>query len=219
MSGSPRASASATRSRRKQRDAAAGRGRAHGAELAVAGRHGGAGSRRGAVIAHRHGAGARGAAVLHARHHFLADIAAFGEIDAAELVHVGFVRKGVAVAEIGAALRHAERNAVRLVFARLDEASAPSSAAAAAARCGGSITRKPERRQARIGIAKADPVRAAARCAVPGREHAEDFGQILDDDLGAQFVEIELVDERRRQARAAHREKSRRRPSPALRRR
>ena len=33
--------------------------------------------------------------------------------------------------------------------------------------------------------------------AVPGREHAERLRQILDDDFGAQFVEIEFFDERR----------------------
>ena len=33
--------------------------------------------------------------------------------------------------------------------------------------------------------------------AVPDREHAERLRQILDDDLGAQFVEIEFFDERR----------------------
>ena len=80
--------------------------------------------------------------MLHARDDFLADIAAFGEIDAAELVHVGLVRKGVAIAEIEAALRHAERDAVRLVLAA-STSVAPSSAVAAAARCGGSMTRKP----------------------------------------------------------------------------
>ena len=62
--------------------------------------------------------------MLHARHHFLADIAAFGEIDTAELIHVGLVRKGVAVAEIRAAARNAERDAVRLVFARGDQRGA-----------------------------------------------------------------------------------------------
>ena len=99
----------------QQRQRAAGRGGPHGADLAVAGRHRGAGRGRGAVIAHRHDAAARGAAVLDSRDDFLADIAALGEIDAAELVHVGFVREGVAVGEIEAAVRHAERDTVCVV--------------------------------------------------------------------------------------------------------
>ena len=45
------------------------------------------------------------------------------------------------------------------------------------------------------------------RHAVPGREHAEAIGEILDRDLGAQFVEAELVGERLRQrARAVDQE-------------
>ena len=148
----------------------AGGGGAHGADLALAGRDRGAGLRRRAVVANRHGARARDAAMLHARDHLLADIAAFGEIDAAELVHVGLVREGVAVAEIDAALRNAERDAVRLVFARVDEGGAEIGGGV-----GGKMRRhyhaQTERRQARIGIAEAECGRAPF--AVPSREHAE----------------------------------------------
>ena len=35
--------------------------------------------------------------------------------------------------------------------------------------------------------------------AVPDRHHAEHLGQVLDDDLGAQLVEVELLHQRRRQ--------------------
>ena len=59
----------------------------------LARRHRDAGFRRRAVEGDRHDAGARGAAMLDARHDLLADEAALVEIDAAELVHVGFVRK------------------------------------------------------------------------------------------------------------------------------
>ena len=43
------------------------------------------------------------AAISIARHHFLPDETAFLEIDAVELVHVGFMREGVAIDEIDAA--------------------------------------------------------------------------------------------------------------------
>ena len=56
--------------------------------------------RRELVVGNRHDAAARGGAVLDARDDLLADIAALVEIDAVELVHVGFVRKGVAVDEV-----------------------------------------------------------------------------------------------------------------------
>ena len=69
----------------------------------------------------RHDAGSRGAAMLHARHHLLADVAAFVEIDAGELVHVGLVREGVAIDEVEPAARHAQRDAVRLVGRRLEQ--------------------------------------------------------------------------------------------------
>ena len=101
-----------------------------------------AGFRREAVEGDRHDAVARGAAMLDARDHLLADVAALVEIDAAELVHVGLVRKGVAIDEIEAAARHAERDAMRLVVGG-STSVAPRSAAASAARCGGSMQRMP----------------------------------------------------------------------------
>ena len=82
---------------------------------------GDAGFGRRTVEGDRHDAGARGAAMLHARHDLLADVAALVEIDAAELVHVGLVREGVAVDEVDAAARHAERDAVRLVVGGVDQ--------------------------------------------------------------------------------------------------
>ena len=130
--------------------------------------------------------------MLHARNHFLADIAALGEIDAAELVHVGLVREGVAVAEIDAAVRDAERDAVRFVFAGLDNRRAKLGG-----RLGGAMRRQhdaqPECGQARIGVAEADAGRAVA---IPCRQHAKDLGQIFDDHASAQLVEVELVDHR-----------------------
>ena len=58
--------------------------------------------------------------MLDARDHLLPDEAALVEVDASELVHVGLVREGVAVHEIEAAARNAERDAVRLVSLGLD---------------------------------------------------------------------------------------------------
>ena len=53
--------------------------------------------------------------MLDARDNLLSDVAAFVEIDAVELVHVGLVRECVAIDEIETAARHAERNAVGFV--------------------------------------------------------------------------------------------------------
>jgi hypothetical protein len=100
----------------------------------------------------RHGTLARDAAMLGARHDFLADIAALVEIDAAELIHVSFMGKGVAINEINPAARYAERDAVRFIVLRARQRGAKL------ARCLRRAMRrdhhpKPERRQARIGIA------------------------------------------------------------------
>ncbi len=50
--------------------------------------------------------------MLHAGDDLLPDIAALVEIDAAELVHQGFVRKGVVEGEVSSTLRHAEGDEV-----------------------------------------------------------------------------------------------------------
>ena len=98
----------------------------------------------------RHHARARGAAMLDARDHLLADEAALVEVDAAELVHVGLVRKGIAVNEIEAAARHAERDPVRLVGGGLEQLRAEIGRG-----LGGQVRRQhaaqAQRRQARIG--------------------------------------------------------------------
>ena len=44
--------------------------------------------------------------MLHARDHLLADVTAFGEIDAAELIHIGLMWEGIPVFEIGTAARN-----------------------------------------------------------------------------------------------------------------
>ena len=97
-----------------------------------------------------HDARARGAAVLHARDHLLADEAALVEVDAAELVHVGLVRERIAVDEVEAAARHAERDAVRLVGRGIEQLGAEVGRG-----LGGQVRRQhaaqPQRRQPRVG--------------------------------------------------------------------
>jgi hypothetical protein len=53
--------------------------------------------------------------MLHARDDFLADIAAFAEIDAVQLVEQGFVREGFAEAIIQAAFRDAKSYAIGVI--------------------------------------------------------------------------------------------------------
>src|SRR5207245_8958256 len=62
--------------------------------------------------------------MLHARHYLLADIAAFIEIDAAQPVHVGIVRRRSAIHEVDAAARNAAGDAMRLVGAAVDQVRA-----------------------------------------------------------------------------------------------
>ena len=80
-----------------------------------------AGFRRRAVQQDFDGSGARGAAMLHPRHHFLSDIAALVEIDAVQPVHVGLVRKCVAIYEVEPAARHARRDAMRIIGGAVDQ--------------------------------------------------------------------------------------------------
>ncbi len=93
---------------------------------------------------------------------------------------------------------------MRFVFVRIDQRRAEIGR-----RRGGAMRRQcyaqPERRQPRIGIGQADCLCVAA-AAVPRRENAEGVGQILDHDLGAQFVEIEFF-HKRADERAGHVEK------------
>ena len=107
-----------------QRDALALRRRAHRADRLVAGHDADASLRRELLEQHLDAAGARGAAMLHARDDLLADIAALVEIDAGEAVHVGLVRKRIAVHEIEPAARHAERDAMGLVVGGIDQLGA-----------------------------------------------------------------------------------------------
>jgi hypothetical protein len=133
--------------------------------------------------------------MLDTRDHLLPDIAALIEIDAAELVHVGFVRKGVAVGEIHAAARHAECDAVRLVGFGFGKGGAKI-----VGRFGRKLRRQhdppSQRGKPRIRVAKAI---FAVVGAVPDRHDAEHLRQVLDPDFGAQLVEIELIHKRARE--------------------
>ena len=135
--------------------------------------------------------------MLHARHHLLADVAALVEIDAVELVHVGLVREGVAVDEIEPAARHAERDAVRLVGGGLDQLRRRDrprppwpDAAAACTRWPSAGSRGSAIDQAVFGRRRS-PSQTAITPSTSDRSST--------DHLGAQLVEIELLDERRRE--------------------
>ena len=126
--------------------------------------------------------------MLDARDHLLPDIAALPEIDAAELVHVGFMRERVAIDEIHAAARHAERDAVRVIGLGVGQRRAEVGGGLGG-EFGWQDGARAERGKARIGIGQA--VFAQART-VPHGHHAERRREVLGEDLGAQFVEIEL---------------------------
>ena len=62
--------------------------------------------------------------MFHPRDDLLSDIAALVEIDAAELIHVGFVRKHIAEAKSMPPSRHAERDAMGVIGLAVDEIGA-----------------------------------------------------------------------------------------------
>ena len=134
--------------------------------------------------------------MLDARDHLLTDEAALVEVDSGELIHVGLVGKRVAVRKVGTALRHAERDPMRLVVGRLDQRGADRGR-----RLGGEVGRQhaahAERGQPRVGVGEA--VRRRAGGAVPDRHHAQRLGQVLVHHLGAQLVEVEPLHQRRRE--------------------
>src|SRR3979490_684893 len=53
--------------------------------------------------------------MLHARHHLLSDVAAFVEIDAIQAVHVGLVRKRIAIHEVEPAAGYARSDTMGLI--------------------------------------------------------------------------------------------------------
>ena len=132
--------------------------------------------------------------MLHPRDHLLADEAAFLEIDPMELVHVGFMREGVPIDEIEAAGGHAELDPMRLIGGGIDQLGPERGRRVG--RVGRRDAAQAQFRQAGVRIARA-PVRR--RSAVPDRHHAGNSGQILDDDLCAQFVEAQPLDQRGRE--------------------
>ena len=141
--------------------------------------------------------------MLHSRNHLLSDVAALLEIDAVQAVHVGFVRKRIAIHKIKSAARNAGGDAVSLIGSAVDQLRANQIGDFLRQRLGHKNT-PAEDWVARIGERQ---IRRYGRIAVPCREHAKTVRQILDRDLGAQSVEAKLVRERLRQrARAVDQE-------------
>src|SRR6266576_4482253 len=141
--------------------------------------------------------------MLHSRDHLLSDVAALLEIDAVQAVHVGFVRKRIAIDKVESAPRNAGSDAVSLIGSAVDQLGANQIGGLLRERLGHKNT-PAEDGVARIGECQ---IRRYSGMAVPSREHAKTVRQILDRDLGAQFVEAKLVRERLRQrARAVDQE-------------
>ena len=96
--------------------------------------------------------------------------------------------------KIDAALRNAQRDAVPLVLARVDEDGAEGRGGV-----GRTLRRQDraqaERRQARIGIGEAKCRRRDA-LSIPSREHTERVGGVADNEARAELVEVELIKER-----------------------
>jgi hypothetical protein len=159
------------------------RSRQHVADDALAHRHGRALLRPEAIEKDDwHDARAGRAAMLHARDHFLPDIAALAEGDAAKLVHQRLMREGElpAIAEIAAAGRYAQPDPVRVIIV-LGSASQR-----------GNVRRINNGALAHAGMARIGEDNAAigSECTAVDRGHDRSrVGQVLDNDLGAQLVE------------------------------
>ena len=170
-------------------------GRTHGADRLVAGENRRARLRRRVVKNDAHGPGARGAAMLHPRHHLLSDVTALVEIDAVQAVHIGLVRKRVAIHEVEAAARHAHGDAMRVIGGAVDQLGADQ---VGDFLCEFRWNKDPPAQRCLRGIGERQ-IGLHGGIAVPCREHAETVREIFDRDLGAQFVEAELVGKALRQ--------------------
>ena len=124
--------------------------------------------------------------MLHARDDLLTDVAAFVEIDPAQLIHQGFVREGVAEGEVLAAFRNAERDAVSVV--------GPLPLRRRAAVGCGDDGAPAERGQARI-VADEAGLQIRSRGIIPAGKDARGARAVLDGGLGAQPVEAEPLGE------------------------
>src|SRR4029453_2950967 len=122
--------------------------------------------------------------MLHPRNHLLSDVAALLEIDAVQAVHVGFVRKRIAVNKIKSAARNAGADAVSLIGGAVDQLRANQVGDFLRERLGHKNTPS-EDWAARIGECQ---IRRYRGIAIPSREHAKTVRQILDRDLGAQLI-------------------------------
>src|ERR1700730_4605424 len=62
--------------------------------------------------------------MLHARNHLLPDVTALLEVDAVQAVHVGFVRKRIAIDKLKTAARNARGDAMSLIGGAIDQLGA-----------------------------------------------------------------------------------------------
>src|SRR6516164_10835354 len=179
----------------KHGETAAVRGRAECADRFLTCVHLSAGLRREALESYADHASSSGPAMLDARNHLLADEAALGKVDAAQLVHVALVRKCIAIDEIKPAARDRERNAMRLVGHRIDELGANP---------GCRLVRPMRRKHAappQLGetwIRVAQAIFGIGR-SLPDRHDPEHLREILNDHFCAQLVKIESFDQRWRE--------------------
>src|SRR5262249_26851092 len=168
------------------------RGRAEDADRFLTCAHRSAGLRCEALESYADYAGSGGSAMLDARNHLLADEAALGKVDAAQLVHVALVRKCIAIDEIKPAARDRERNAMRLVGHRINELGANPPC-----RLVRPMRRKhaapPQLGKTRIRVAQA--VFWIGR-SLPDRHDPEHLREVLNGHFGAQLVKIESLDQR-----------------------
>ena len=142
------------------------------------------GSRRGGWASQRGGedAAARRAPVVDARDHFLTDIAALLEIDAADEVHVGFVGKGLAIGEVLATFGNPASDALRLI----------SQAGVGVARQRGALH---DAADAEAGVARVGLCALRRGRIAPDRQHAHGLAQVGKVDLRAQPVEAQAFQE------------------------
>src|SRR5262249_12036391 len=108
----------------QQGEAAALGGGAEHSYLLVSSHDRQAGGGREFVVGDRHNPVASTRAMLDTRNDFLTHITALVEIDTVELVHIGFMRKSVAIDKVQAPSRHAKRNTVGLVGLCVDQGGA-----------------------------------------------------------------------------------------------
>ena len=127
--------------------------------------------------------------MLHPRYDFLPNVTALVEIDTMQAIHVGLVRKRVAIHEVQSAARNACSDAVRIISRTIDHFSADQVGGLLRESCGN------KNAPAECGVARIGKRQIGfyGWLAVPHRKHAQTVGQILHRHLGTQPIETELV--------------------------